>query len=165
MNITAPGIYVGHYATKLGEVTLASDGERLVGLWFKDQKHYGSTIGKCAIESPQREELQRGIEWLTDYLDGVPPAALPEIRLVGTQWQIRVWKALLEIPRGVTVTYGELARRLDSSPRAVGGAVGRNPLSVIVPCHRVTGVNGLTGYAAGLEIKSRLLETELKERQ
>lgn len=155
-----PGRFVGHYCTLMGEMTLASDGEKLAGVWFRGQRHYGSTIADDAVEYPQRPELIAALDWLNRYFAGEDMCDLPEMIMTGSEWQKRVWCELLMIPRGHTMTYGELARRLGSSARAVGGAVGRNPLSVIVPCHRVTGVAGLTGYAAGLEIKRRLLEIE-----
>ncbi|MDE6378448.1 MAG: methylated-DNA--[protein]-cysteine S-methyltransferase [Duncaniella sp.] len=155
-----PGRYVASYPSRLGEITLASDGERLVGVWFKGQKHFGSTIATDAVVEPERPELQKGIAWLNRFFAGEVCAEMPEFRLVGTDWQLKVWTALLTIPRGTTATYGTLARQLGSSARAVGNAVGRNPISVIVPCHRVTGVAGLTGYAAGIEIKRQLLLIE-----
>ena len=99
--------------------------------------------------------------WLDSYFGGYVPSLTPQLDLRGTPFQQKVWHALLDIPYGELVTYGDLARRLNTSPRAIGGAVGRNPVSLIVPCHRVIGAGGcLTGYAGGLDLKFRLLELE-----
>ncbi len=149
-----------HYASPLGDLTLAGEGDALAGLWFDGQVHYGSTLPEATGEGwlPVFDDAFR---WLDSYFGGYVPAAMPELDLRGSAFQKRVWKELLTIPYGETVSYGELARRLGSSARAVGGAVGRNPVSLIVPCHRVIGAGGrLTGYGGGLDLKARLLELE-----
>lgn len=160
IDVKRPGRYFGRWKSPLGSIVLASDGRALVGLWFEGQKFFGSTLSANAMECNNRLEFDETRRWLADYFSGTRPSVMPEIRLAGTEFQNRVWDALLTVGWGETVTYGQLATRLGSSPRAVGSAVGRNPISLIVPCHRVTGVASLTGYAAGLDIKSALLDIE-----
>lgn len=150
-----------HASTPLGPVTLAGDGEGLVGLWFDGQAHDRAGL------SPQREEkllpvFEETLRWLELYFAGQVPDFCPPLRPRGTAFQQRVWALLRQIPRGQTRSYGELARELGCpSARAVGGAVGRNPISLLIPCHRVVGADGrLTGYAGGLERKERLLRLE-----
>ena len=158
---------IHHYASPLGGILLAADGEGLTGLWFEGQKHFA-----CRLDPAHGERdlpvFRRTAQWLDLYFSGQEPDFTPPLHLTGTDFQNEVWKLLLEIPYGKTATYGglalELARRRGDSPmsaRAVGGAVGRNPISVIIPCHRVVGSSGsLTGYAGGLEKKRRLLTLE-----
>lgn len=159
--------FVRHLSTPLGGVTLASDGEALTGLWFDGQKHFASTLNAACAERPLPVfgEAER---WLDCYFGGGVPKFTPELALRGTPFRRSVWALLLTIPYGQTVTYGALAERLARaagspriSPRAVGAAVGRNPVSLIVPCHRVIGADGsLTGYAGGVERKAYLLLLE-----
>jgi methylated-DNA-[protein]-cysteine S-methyltransferase len=159
--------YTAHYDSPLGGVTLGSDGRALTGLWFDGQKYFAATLDPEheARELPVFSETKR---WLNRYFSGSAPDFTPPLRLYGTDFQKSVWEALLAIPYGQTVTYGELAAKLAErrgigqvSARAVGGAVGRNAVSLIIPCHRVVGANGaLTGYAGGLDRKIRLLERE-----
>jgi len=159
--------YTFPYASPLGRITLASDGESLTGLWFNGQKHFGTAL------LPEAEERALPVfalteRWLDAFFRGVSPEPAPPVSLRGSPFRLAVWEALLTIPRGETRTYGELARtvaerlgRKRMSAQAVGGAVGHNPISLIVPCHRVVGADGsLTGYAGGLERKLRLLELE-----
>ncbi len=161
--------YITEYASPLGGITLASDGERIVGLWNEGQKYYAATLQG---ERTQRDELPvfklaRG--WLDRYFAGQRPdsAALP-LAPVGGAFRQAVWGILREIPYGQCVTYGEIARRVAAelgkpsmSGQAVGGAVGHNPISIMIPCHRVVGAGGsLTGYAGGIEKKIALLELE-----
>lgn len=144
----------------LGLITMAGNGDALVGLWFEGQKHFASTLGGDATEKwlPVFGEAGR---WLDIYFGGVEPDFTPRLDLRGTPFRQEVWKKLLTIPYGETVTYGELARQVGSSPRAIGGAVGHNPVSLIVPCHRVIGADDrLTGYAGGLDLKASLLKLE-----
>lgn len=151
--------------TPLGRVTLASDGECLVGLWFEGQKHFGAGLAARRTEKPLSvfDEAER---WLDRYFSGHAPDFTPPLLLRGTAFQRAVWRALLAVPYGQTVTYGGIAAALrregdSAGPRAVGGAVGRNPVALIVPCHRVVGADGgLTGYAGGIERKKRLLLME-----
>ena len=158
--------YTAHYDSPLGGITLGSDGTVLIGLWFDGQKHFGSTFGTQAgmpAELPIFDETRR---WLDAYFSGHKPVFTPLMSLQGTVFQQCVWRELQAIPYGQTVTYGELTRRLGiRSAQAVGGAVGRNPISIIVPCHRVVSAGGnLTGYAGGLDRKRKLLQLEQEGR-
>ena len=154
--------YTAHYDSPLGGITLASDGRALTGLWHDGQKYFGSTLGPLTSLPAQLPVFDEACRWLDIYFSGRKSDFMPPLSLKGTPFQQRVWKELLTIPYGHTVTYGELAHRLGCrSAQAVGGAVGRNPISIIVPCHRVVGTKGsLTGYAAGLDRKRRLLQLE-----
>ena len=148
------------YASPVGLITLAGEGKDLVGLWLEGQKYFGA--GLELSEGGAAPALDAARDWLDRYFAGERPAP-SELQLapVGTAFQRAVWKRLCEIPYGELVTYGELAKRLQTSPRALGGAVGHNPISIIVPCHRVVGAGGgLTGYAGGVERKRWLLEHE-----
>ena len=159
--------YRFHLDSPLGGVTLASDGESLTGLWFDGQKHFGAGLSGNAREQrlPVFTETER---WLKLYFTGAEPGFTPPLRLIGTAFQREVWELLRQIPYGETVSYGALAARIAErrglarfSAQAVGGAVGRNPISILVPCHRVLGADGsLTGYAGGLEKKAALLGLE-----
>lgn len=155
--------YLHHYASPLGDITLSSDGTSLTGLWFDGQTHFGSTLTGAGEERPL-PVFRQSEEWLDRYFRGLEPGPLPPLSPAGTPFRRRVWSALLTIPYGETRTYGKLARQLGLPPggaRAVGGAVGRNPISLMIPCHRVVGGNGsLTGYAGGLEKKAALLTLE-----
>jgi methylated-DNA-[protein]-cysteine S-methyltransferase len=159
--------YTHRYTSPLGGITLASDGEALIGLWFDGQRHFARTLGPAPIEKALPVfALAEG--WLDAYFSGKAPDFTPPLDPRGTAFQRAVWELLLAIPYGQTVTYGELAASLAErrglsrmSARAVGGAVGRNPISLIVPCHRVVGADGsLTGYAGGIDRKRRLLALE-----
>ena len=153
-------IYTTRYTSPLGPLTLGSDGKSLTGLWLEGQKHFpdiGSHI--AATDLPVFAVAE---QWLKDYFCGLrpDPKVLP-LSPAGSAFQRSVWALLAEIPYGETVTYGELGMRLGSSARAVGGAVGRNPLSIILPCHRVLGTGSkLTGYAGGIDKKIWLLRHE-----
>lgn len=159
--------YVTQYQTPLGRITMASDGNALIGLWFNDGKYFGETLDKNALEKdlPIFKETKR---WLDIYFSGENPDFTPKIKLSGSDFRLAVWKILNEIPYGRTVTYGEIAAKIakqrgleQMSAQAVGGAVGHNPISIIIPCHRVIGSDGtLTGYAGGIERKIKLLELE-----
>lgn len=151
----------------LGRITLAGQGEALTGLWFEGQKYFARTL------LPEHEEKRLPVfetakRWLELYFRGEDPGFTPPLILRGTAFQRAVWERLLRIPYGETVSYGQIAACLARerglpfvSPRAVGGAVGRNPVSLIVPCHRVLGADGsLTGYAGGRERKRSLLLLE-----
>ena len=163
MNITQT------YESPIGEMLIAADELGITGLWFKGQKYYASTLGSEDSKGTNAY-IEKAFEWLEAYFSGDIPKNVPRIHLVGTQFQIMIWQRLLDIPYGATATYGELARTIafdnriqKVSPRAVGVAVGHNPISVIVPCHRVIGYDGsLTGYAGGLDKKEWLLNLEAK---
>lgn len=159
--------YTQTYSSPLGEVLLSADDMGLSGLWFVGQRYFARTLPSGAVprETPVLTASKR---WLDCYFSGKRPDFLPPLHLIGTDFQQAVWNLLLEIPYGQTVTYGALARTLAQqlgkpamSAQAVGAAVGRNPVSVIVPCHRVVGADGnLTGYAGGVERKLQLLQLE-----
>ncbi len=155
--------YTWHILSPLGGITLAGDGEALTGLWFDGQKHFPSTFTP-ARESKRLPVFAETERWLDIYFSGKDPGFTPQLCLRGTAFQRTVWDILRSIPYGSTVTYGEIARRITAarmSAQAVGGAVGRNPVSLIVPCHRVVGADGrLTGYAGGIERKRFLLQME-----
>lgn len=148
------------FDSPVGEMKLCSDGRYLTAVVFTGQKHEAKHFGMAAPGScPVLEDAK---SWLSQYFAGEIPDFLPPMKPAGTPFQLRVWKALLQIPYGKTVTYGELAKKLNCrSAQAVGGAVGRNPISIFIPCHRVIGTNKtLTGYAGGIEKKKALLMTE-----
>lgn len=150
----------------VGQLTLASDGKAITGLWIAGQKYYAATLEANAIHAPERPEFHQVADWLDAYFAGQIPPALPPLAPKGSSFRQAVWRLLLEIPRGQVTTYGALARQLKSqglsaSAQAVGGAVGHNPISILIPCHRVVGTDdSLTGYAGGLAVKRRLLELE-----
>ena len=146
-----------HYSSPIGPIILTYDDTALTGLRFASPAD-GSNGGSIADYSP----LTACIRWLDLYFSGHRPDFTPPIDLRGTAFQQRVWRELLAIPYGQTVTYGEIARRIGCrSAQAVGGAVGRNPIALIVPCHRVIGSDGsLTGFAYGLHRKQYLLQLE-----
>ena len=150
--------------TPLGDLLLAADDLGLAGAWFRGQKYFPDQTGAVG-DHPM---LRAARDWLDRYWAGLDPGPTPPLHPAGTAFQLEVWQLLREIPYGETTTYGAIAQQLAEqrggarvSARAVGGAVGHNPISVIVPCHRVVGANGsLTGYAGGIERKIRLLELE-----
>lgn len=165
--------YKTTYMSPLGPMTLACDqsGNKLLGLWLEGQKYYGGTIPE---EMVQREELPVFAQtalWLDRYFAGQRPA-IEELPLapIGGAFRQAVWAILCDIPYGETTTYGCIAKQMaesmgkkSMSAQAVGGAVGHNPISVIIPCHRVVGINGsLTGYAGGIDKKRWLLDFERK---
>lgn len=154
--------YTAHYDSPLGGITLASDGVALVGLWFDGQKYYGAGLAPDCEARIGLEVFDDAQRWLDVYFSGGVPDFVPALRMRGTAFQKRAWEALLTIPYGQVITYGEMARRMGCfSARAVGGAVGRNPISLIIPCHRVVGADGsLTGYAGGTDRKEWLLSME-----
>lgn len=158
-------LYTDLFASPLGEILLVSDGEALCGLYFAGQKY--SPALSDAKEEADLPVFRSARAWLERYFAGEKPETDLPLRAAGTDFQRAVWDLLKEIPYGATVTYGELAEKLAAqrgrpcSARAVGAAVGRNPISVIVPCHRVLGADGaLTGYAGGLARKRALLQIE-----
>ena len=159
--------FTQHYDSPLGGILLAADVVGLTGLWFDGQKYFARGL------SPEREERELPVlleakRWLDIYFTGKEPDFLPPLHSIGSAFRRSVWEILLQIPYGRTTTYGEIARRLAEkqklsrlSAQAVGGAVGQNAISIIIPCHRVVGTNGsLTGYAGGVDKKMKLLELE-----
>jgi methylated-DNA-[protein]-cysteine S-methyltransferase len=146
----------------LGRILLTSDGEKLTGLHFEREKYF-PRIGEDWQESPRAPVLASAARQIHEYFAGERDRFDLPIAPAGTPFQQRVWQELLHIRCGQTTTYGDIARRIGAPQgvRAVGAAIGRNPISIIVPCHRVVGSTGaLTGYAGGLERKRALLERE-----
>ena len=162
--------YINHYHSSLGSITLASSGEALAGLWFEGQKYYPQNLvaESSKVKLPIFTET---VKWLDIYFSEKEPGFTPPISLHTTPFRKAVYDILLTIPYGQTMTYGEIASILAEqqgvermSAQAVGSAVGHNPFSIIIPCHRVVGADGsLTGYAGGLDKKSALLKLEKKE--
>ena len=160
-------VFTCDYESPLGRMLLAADDAGLTGAWFYGQRYFarGLEVAERSAETGEPADspvLLAARRWLDAYFAGeLPGVAGLLLAPRGTAFQRRVWSALLAIPYGETRTYGELAAELGSSPRAIGTAVGKNPISVIIPCHRVLGADGsLTGYAGGLERKETLLELE-----
>ncbi|MDO5843968.1 MAG: methylated-DNA--[protein]-cysteine S-methyltransferase [Methanocorpusculum sp.] len=159
--------YVCHYESPLGRITLASDGEALIGLWFDGQKYFADSLSKDNMERdlPVFEDTKR---WLDIYFRGEAPDFTPPLVMRCSPFRQSVQKIMLGIPYGQTMTYGEIAERVAGerglkkmSAQAVGGAVGHNSISIIIPCHRVVGSGGsLTGYAGGIDKKAELLKLE-----
>ena len=162
--------HVYNYISPLGDITLASDGETLTGLWFDGQKNFPHKLVEESIEAELPIFVQT-CKWLDMYFDGKIPDSTPLISLHTTPFRKAVYDILLTIPYGQTMTYGEIASIIAEqrgiermSAQAVGSAVGHNPISIIVPCHRIIGANGnLTGYAGGLDKKIALLKLEKYE--
>ena len=159
--------YTRHYNSPLGGITMASDGKALTGLWFDGQKYFADTLD-AEHEGKPLPVFDAADTWLDIYFSGTDPCFTPPLRLKGTPFRINVWEILLTIPYGRTMTYGEIAVMIAKqnglakmSAQAVGGAVGHNPISLIIPCHRVIGTDGrLIGYAGGLDKKLQLLALE-----
>ena len=162
-------MYTLHYDSPLGGILLAADEVGLTGLWFEGEKYFANLLGP---EQQERETpvLQMAKRWLDVYFGGQEPDFTPPLHPAGSAFQQEVWALLRRIPCGQTTTYGALARQLAAerglsrmSAQAVGGAVGHNVISIIIPCHRVVGTNGsLTGYAGGIDKKAALLRLEMK---
>jgi methylated-DNA-[protein]-cysteine S-methyltransferase len=157
--------YSTTHPSPVGILTLAcdSDGTTLVGLWLEGQKYHGDTIPEAMTEKADLPIFDVAKQWLHSYFAGEKPAIsdLP-LAPIGNAFRQSVWAILCEIPYGEVTTYGAIAKRLGcKSSQAVGGAVGHNPISIIIPCHRVVGAGGsLTGYAGGVQTKIKLLELE-----
>ena len=159
--------YLTTIPSPLGELFLASDGQAVTGLWIAEQKYFAAGLIPEHAEKPH-PHFEQAKRWLDIYFSGHEPDFMPPVHMIGSEFRRCVWELLLQIPYGTTVTYGDLARQVARrrglrrmSAQAVGGAVGHNEISIIVPCHRVAGTNGsLTGYAGGVDKKRRLLELE-----
>ena len=167
-------IWTSEYMSPLGRITLACDDEALVGLWFNGQRYFGSVLPKVTVQREHPLFAEAG-RWLDIYFSGKEPGFLPPLRYDTTPFRKRICDIMLTIPYGKTMTYGEIAaeaaRQHDTGSghvsafnaiaTAVGGAVGHNPISLMIPCHRVVGTNGsLTGYGGGIQRKKALLELE-----
>ena len=159
--------YLQTYSSSLGEFLLAADETGLTGAWFEGQKYFARTLTGERI-GRETSVLAEAKRWLDRYFSGEAPDRLPPLHPQGSDFQKAVWELLVRIPYGRTMTYGELAAALAvqqgrerMSAQAVGGAVGHNRISILIPCHRVIGANGsLTGYAGGVERKLALLKLE-----
>ena len=157
-----------HYQSPLGGITLASDGEALIGLWFDGQKYFADALAEQHEERDDLPVFDDTRRWLDTYFSGNAPDFTPKLLMRASDFRKRVWEIMLTIPFGRTMTYGDIARQIarergisTMSTQAVGGAVGHNSISLIIPCHRVVGANGsLTGYAGGIDKKLRLLQME-----
>jgi methylated-DNA-[protein]-cysteine S-methyltransferase len=159
--------YTFEYNSPVGLLTIASDGESITGLWIKRQKYFADTLEaeNSSMNLPVFERVQ---EWLNTYFSGKNPAFMPPLAPKGSPFRQAVWKILREIPYGEVITYGDIAKMIAKqsgkekmSAQAAGGAVGHNPISIIIPCHRVVGADGsLTGYAGGIKTKITLLTLE-----
>ena len=163
-------MYYTLYKSPVGNITISSDGECLTGLWFVGQKYYKNPYNDCKFILKDDLEIFDNVkQWLDLYFIGEEPTLSGiKIKLKGSEFQLKVWSYLQKIPYGETITYGQIAKdiALDNNStkvgaQAVGGAVGRNPISIIIPCHRVLGKGGnLCGYAGGLSVKEKLLKIE-----
>ena len=159
--------FIQHYDSPLGGILIAADDIGLTGLWFDEQKYFADNLPDeyTEQETPILSESKR---WLDLYFAGSEPDFVPPLHPAGSEFRRAVWEILLQIPYGQTTTYGKIAQqmaekqgRAHMSAQAVGGAVGHNSISIIIPCHRVVGTNGsLTGYAGGIHKKEKLLELE-----
>ena len=159
--------YTSVYQSPVGNILLAADEIGLTGLWFYGQKYYADKLD-AEHEEKDLPIFETSKRWLDIYFSGQKPDFMPSVHLIGSSFRISVWKLLQQIPYGQTTTYGEIARQMAAqmgtarmSAQAVGAAVGRNPVSILIPCHRVLGSDGsLTGYAGGVEKKAALLALE-----
>lgn len=159
-------VYLCNVKSPVGNIMLASDGDNLIGLWLEGQKYYARTI-KGETDYKDLPIFEQTKKWLADYFKGNIPKTKLSLKPHGSEFQKRVWDMLEQIPYGKTITYGDIAKKIEketgrnASAQAVGGAVGHNPISIIIPCHRVVGADGsLTGYAGGIDKKIKLLELE-----
>ncbi len=180
--------YIYHYLSPLGGIKVSSNGNEITGLWFDGQKYFGDTLSKDGDMLPKDSDtlpksgdalpkdyeeknlpiFEETKKWLTIYFSGKAPDFTPPLKMDTTPFRKAVWEIMLTIPYGQTMTYGQIADRIalqrglaKMSAQAVGGAVGHNAISLIIPCHRVVGTSGsLTGYAGGIEKKVRLLTLE-----
>ncbi|MDR1411674.1 MAG: methylated-DNA--[protein]-cysteine S-methyltransferase [Spirochaetaceae bacterium] len=161
--------YSTTYLSPVGLITLACDGDKLAGLWLEGQKYHSATISGPMIKKDDIPVFDAAKNWLDRYFAGGKPG-ISELPLApaGGEFRQGVWGILCKIPYGGLITYGDIAKKMavkmnkkTMSSQAVGGAVGHNPISIIIPCHRVVGSNGsLTGYAGGVAVKTKLLELE-----
>jgi methylated-DNA-[protein]-cysteine S-methyltransferase len=160
--------YFTKYNSPIGQILIAGDGENIIGLWFEGQKYYADTLNDGAAQKDDLAVCALANDWLDRYFRGEKPE-IDELPLapIGGEFRQEVWNILREIPYGEYITYGDIAKILSAktdknmSAQAVGGAVGHNPISIIIPCHRVVGTNkSLTGYAGGIDKKLKLLNHE-----
>lgn len=162
--------YSKGYKSSIGDILLVSDEKNIIGLWFSKHKYMEGEIPTGIIEKEDIQPLAEGVLWLDEYFAGKKPqiSRLPLSPINETDFRKKVWQLLIEIPYGEVTTYGDIAKKVAKgmgktrmSAQAVGGAVGHNPISIIIPCHRVVGSNGsLTGYGGGISNKINLLSHE-----
>ncbi len=162
-------VYTTYYNSPIGRLLLAEKNGALIGVWMEGQKYYLGSLRDKTEENPQSPTLQQTVKWLDRYFDKKKPKNNElKISPIGSEFRKEIWNILCEIPYGKTITYGEISQKIANrrgikkmSAQAIGGAVGHNPISIIIPCHRVVGTNGnLTGYAGGIEKKLKLLTHE-----
>ncbi len=159
--------YTTTYSSPLGEILLAGDEIGLTGLWFQGERFHAHSLNSERQEK-EISLFQMAKHWLDIYFKGQEPDFMLPIHMIGTPFRLSVWKILQKIPYGTTTTYGKIAQEiaqergiLHMSAQAIGGAVGHNNISIIIPCHRVIGANGnLTGYGGGIDKKKKLLKLE-----
>ena len=159
--------YTTEYLSSIGLLTIASDGKNITGLWIKNQKYYAATLENYTF-GKTLPIFDSAKEWLDIYFAGEKPTKTLPLLAKGSDFRKSVWNILCDIPYGEVISYGEIAKKIADkmsidkmSAQAVGGAVGHNPISIIIPCHRVVGSNGsLTGYASGIDKKIKLLKLE-----
>ena len=162
--------YKMNYSSPVGELTITTDGTHITGLWFANQPNYESKL-KDKVVAQEQPIFQQVRSWLDRYFQGNNPTIDFPLKPTGTAFREQVWEILTTIPAGQTMTYGEIANKIANlngkdkmSAQAVGGAVGSNPISILIPCHRVVGADGsLTGYGGGIDKKIKLLEIETVE--
>ena len=162
-------IYYKEYKSPIGKLTLVSDGTYLIGLYIDGQKYFLENINEEMQKNDNLIIFKNTEDWLDKYFKGLKPNIKDlKLKLKGSDFRIMVWHILASIPYGEIITYGEIAKRVAKimskskmSSQAIGGAVSHNPISIIIPCHRVVGANNeLVGYAGGLDIKKKLLDFE-----
>lgn len=162
-------IYISDYESTLGNLLLASKDNKLIGLWMENQKYFLSSVKEEMIQNDSDKIILKTKEWLDRYFNSKKPDIKElDLNLIGSEFRKNVWKILMAIPYGNVITYNDIAIEIakqkkirQMSAQAVGGAVGHNPISIIIPCHRVVGTNGsLTGYAGGIDKKIKLLKHE-----
>lgn len=161
--------YTTYYHSPIGKILMSSDGQNLTGLWFEGQKYFANTLRGISVDNKDLAVFLKAKDWLDTYFNHKQPE-ITDLPLApeGSPFQQEVWKILCDIPYGKVMTYGEIAKKIARqrgmkamSAQAVGGAIGGNPISIIIPCHRVIGSNGsLTGYAGGIKTKIALLALE-----
>lgn len=159
--------YLSNYSSPIGKIVLFSDDNFLIGLWFENQKHFASTLS-YPFSNEENWIIKQAKKWLDLYFSNQKPNFNVPIKFIGSEFQKEVWTELLNISYGYSVSYGDIAKNISYknqakkiSPRAIGSAVGKNPISIIVPCHRVLSKNNkLNGYAGGLDRKKYLLQLE-----
>ena len=159
--------YTTEYASPFGRLTISSDGDAITGLWFENAKYFMGTVGEHAA-GRKLSAFDRAAEWLDAYFGGEMPDVTLPLNPRGSAFRQGVWRILMDIPYGHVRTYGDIAKEIAKaagkdamSAQAVGAAVGHNPISIIIPCHRVVGANGsLTGFGGGIQNKLKLLQLE-----